>query len=529
MLFLRKNANAVDTIAELLSHFKIPVTKKTIFNELKIHPDYPSLLALSDVLRQFGIANEAYSKVSMEQLPIIPCPFIVHTKNQGSQFMLVKSITDTHIQLNKITVEINEFKEKFDGTILVLEALDSAGDPNYKENKRAQYLNSLRNPIAIVGLVVIMLSTLLFHTSYFKVISWQLLTITLFKAIGIITSVLLLIQSVNANNPLIQQLCHGDTNKNCNAILSSKAAKVFDWLSWSEVGYFYFAGSFLAFLFNTDNTAILQILALLNIFSLPYTFYSIYHQGWVAKQWCMFCSTIQVLLWLEFFPLLTYLTHPLTFPNLSDFSSIFVCFLIPFIIWIWVKPFLLETQKIDPLNKQINKFKYNIELFNRLLTDQPKYTSPDADWTVVMGNEENPDKIITMVSNPYCNPCTRAHKVLNELLASKNNIQVRFIFMFTKISDDDKRMVVARQLLALDESQDKSVVHKAMKDWYEERQKDFPTWSSTYPATNNNITTQKLEKQRDWLNLTEITSTPTILIDGYKLPYPYDLKDLKYF
>lgn len=530
MLFSKKNGGAVNTIAELLDHFQIPVTKKTLFDELKLHPNYPSLLALSDVLNQFGIANEAFSKIGPEELKIIPCPFIAHTKNQGGQFVLVKNITDRHVMLNGIKIEIDEFMENFDGTILAVEALDGAGDPYYKENKSQQRLDALRTPVALAGLIVIIASTLFYHTSYFNVFSWRLLAITLFKALGFITAILLLIQSVDSNNPLIQQLCQGDTNKNCNAILSSKAAKAFSWLSWSEVGYFYFGGTFLAFLFNSHNIAVLQVLAILNITSLPYTFYSIYHQGWVAKQWCIFCCTIQALLWLEFLPLITYLKQPFTLLNVADIFSLLACFLIPFIAWTWVKPYLLQAQKIEPLNKQINKFKYNIDLFNSLLTGQPKYKSPDADWTVVMGNEDDPDKIITMVSNPYCNPCTRAHKALNELLATKTNIQVRFIFMFNSTtSEDDKRMVVARQLLALDKQKDKSIVHKAMKDWYEERHRDFPAWSGTFSAQADESIIQKLEKQRDWLNLTEINFTPTILIDGYKLPYPYDLKDLKYF
>src|SRR5471030_1680876 len=121
---------------------------------------------------------------------------------------------------------------------------------------------------------------------------------------------LLLMQSIDANNPFIQKLC-GEDNKNCNAILSSKAAKINEFLSWSEVGFFYFAGTWLALLFNSAHIAMLQALAVLNIVALPYTFYSIHYQWRVAKQWCVFCCAVQALLWLEFFAFLPYLSQSL--------------------------------------------------------------------------------------------------------------------------------------------------------------------------------------------------------------------------
>jgi uncharacterized membrane protein/thiol-disulfide isomerase/thioredoxin len=531
-MFLKENhSGAVLTVIELVKHLNIDVTPKTIATQLKLHPNYPTLLSISDVLSQFGIANEAFTNFPVDELSIIPCPFIARTSNNGHQFVLVTAVDEEYIHLQDRKIAFDEFKEKFEGLVLAIEPLENAGDHNYKENKRHELLNSLRNPVALTGLLLIFSFLLIFHTSYFTTLSWQTGAVSLFKAFGVITSVLLLIQSIDTNNPLIQRLCQNDTNKNCSAILSSKAAKIFDWLSWSEVGFFYFAGTLLAFLFNSENIAVLQLLAVLNILCLPYTFYSIYYQARVAKQWCVFCCTVQALLWLEFFPLVTSLTQEAyVLPNIKDIAGLACCLIIPFIFWIWVKPFLLTAQKIEPLNKQINKFKYNIDLFNRLLTDQPKYVTPDSSWTVVLGNEENPDKIITMVSNPYCNPCNKAHKVLDELLFSKNNIQVRFVFMFNSaISEDDKRMVVANQLLALDMAGDKAKVKAAMIDWYTQRQKNFPEWSKTHPAIPNITITDKLEKQLDWLKLTEIKATPTILINGYKLPYPYQLTDLKYF
>jgi hypothetical protein len=36
------------------------------------------------------------------------------------------------------------------------------------------------------------------------------------------------------------------------------------------------------------------------------------------------------------------------------------------------------------------------------------------------------------------------------------------------------------------------------------------------------------EKQKEWCDMAEIAFTPTILVNGYKLPEPYRLDDPKY-
>src|SRR6202012_5749326 len=126
-----------------------------------------------------------------------------------------------------------------------------------------------------------------------------------------------------------------EKKSSCNAILSSGAPKIFKWLTWSEVGFFYFAGTWLLPLFGGHSCAILQMLAVLNIISLPYTFYSIYYQARVAKEWCVLCCTVQGLLWLEFGVLVTiYPGLSLSAIPLAALSAVLICLLAPVILWI---------------------------------------------------------------------------------------------------------------------------------------------------------------------------------------------------
>ena len=353
--------------------------------------------------------------------------------------------------------------------------------------------------------------------------------ITAAKSIGLITSILLLIQSIDSNNPIVQVLCKSVGKSNCNAILSSKAAKVFEGLTWSEVGFYYFTGTWLLLLFGGGTDFNWQTLAILNFISLPYTVYSIYYQARVAKQWCVLCCTIQALLWLEFIPLALYVYKSQRFTfgeSWGEVITLFICLLLPIIIWQFLKPLFLKQQQLRPLKNQLRKFKYNIELFNKLLTEQPKYSQPNEDWSIVIGNPEAIN-IITMVTNPYCPPCAKTHKLLHEMLERRLNIQARIVFT-AKNNDYDLRTPVSRHMMALNKNTTKTNITQALYDWYEQKQKNYETWAKVYPADLNEIEYLQLERQKEWCKMAEITATPTMLLNGYRLPDLYQLSDLKY-
>ncbi|MFI5139573.1 MAG: cysteine peptidase family C39 domain-containing protein [Sphingobacteriales bacterium] len=537
MLSLTNYPNPDAAVNKLLKNLSINIDPAAISAELDKHPDYPSLLAISDVLTAFNIENTAF-RVEPDKVVNIPVPFIAHTNLNGGDFVVVNKIKDGNVYVagekwNRHKLSIEEFKKIFTGVVLTAEPSATFTT----STTFTTFLTNLKTPAIAVGLALIFVSALVFHTTYFSNLSWQIILLTLFKTAGLITSILLLIQSIDSNNPLVQVLCQGGGKTDCNAILSSKAAKVFEGLTWSEVGFFYFAGTWLLLLFGGGSPAIWQALALLNFISLPYTVYSIYYQARVVKQWCVLCCTVQALLWLEFFSLTLTLSKGVGtvafFTSLSfgegrgeALSAIFICLLTPVILWMLLKPLFLKAQQLQPLKQQLRKFKYNTELFNQMLSTQPKYTQPDGAWSIVLGNVEA-NNIITMVTNPYCQPCSKTHKLLDELLEQNGNLQARIVFTASN-TDNDIKTPVSRHLMALDNLSDKTVVRQALHDWYEQKQKNYDAWAKVYPVHLNEAEYHKIDKQKDWCQMAEVTATPTLLLNGYRLPDLYQLPDLKY-
>jgi len=278
---------------------------------------------------------------------------------------------------------------------------------------------------------------------------------------------------------------------------------------------------------NAGNPAVIQTLAIINLLCLPYTFYSVYYQWRVAKQWCKFCLAVQALLWLEFFAFLPYLHFSLPSNYGGALADVLMGFSAPVFAWMLVKPMLLSSKQMEPLKAQLRKFKYNKELFTKMLNDEVHYALPSAGSSLMIGDANAP-LTVTMVSNPYCQPCAKAHKALNEWLHQRPDVKMQVVFS-NQNNEKDKKTEVAAHFMRLKQTVDNVTLAKALDDWYEQKQKSYESWADVYPVDNRSDVSAQLEVQKEWCKLTEVKSTPTIFLNGRRLPKNYQTEDLRYF
>lgn len=119
------------------------------------------------------------------------------------------------------------------------------------------------------------------------------------------------------------------------------------------------------------------------------------------------------------------------------------------------------------------------------------------------------------------------HKLLDELIDQIGDVQARVVFTADN-TETNRKTPVARHLMALQQQADKTVLSRAMHDWYEQKQKNYEAWAKAYPVQLIETDFYKLEEQKAWCSMAEITATPTVLLNGYKMPELYQLPDLKY-
>jgi ABC-type bacteriocin/lantibiotic exporter with double-glycine peptidase domain len=232
---------------------KIKVTAYTIDDVVLEHPDYPSMLSLSDSLTSWKIPNQAL-RLDKEScnLKELPTPFVAHVKTEGGQYFVVDEIARETVFYNidkKVAEEMSKenFLDNWDGIILYAEKDVDSGESNYSQASLLGIFNELRLPFLLAMLLSMMIYLGIKESSN---ISYLLLLII--NSLGVMLSIFLLIQSVDVNNPLIQNLCVLGRKNDCNAILKSDEVKVNSWLNWSEVGFFYFSGLLLCLLVSPE-------------------------------------------------------------------------------------------------------------------------------------------------------------------------------------------------------------------------------------------------------------------------------------
>ena len=526
----------VKTVIAFLKLLEVKVNNATVDETLQSHPDWPSLLCISDSLIKWHVPNAAgrIDKKDIEQLPV---PFIAYSSFGKIQLSIITKVDNgfvtsftekTNRGKESGTVSKEDFLKIWDGVYLIAEPTKESGEKDFVANKKAGYVKQL-----IPSLFFLAVISFLAWSLHQSVVIFQLNELIIYSQfaillIGVIVTSLLLWYEVDKNNAALKKVCAGIAKGNCDAILSSKQSKLFSWLSWSEVGFFYFAGSLLSLVFAGNNLpGSIVLLSWLSLLALPYTVFSIYYQWRIAKQWCILCLAVQLLLVLGAAHALVFYNLQTPIANPASLYLLFIFLLTP-LAWYTIKTSLQNLQKAKTKERQHQRLKFDTEIFDTLLKKQKKITHSADGLGIGLGNMEATYEIIK-VCNPYCGPCSKAHPEIEKILDQNKNVKARIIFT-ARNDENDNSVFPAKHLLAIAGKQNEKQTKRALDDWYMADKKDYQIFAAKYPM-NGELKQQgeKIEMMDKWCRATEIRYTPTFFVNGYKLPNEYSIRDLAYF
>jgi len=534
-MFNRYEPN-VKTIVAFLKLLDVKVNSDTIDDTLQNHPDWPSLLCISDSLNVWNVPNAA-GKIEVTEIDQLPTPFLAYIGRGENPLEIVTEVSENEVKLystkqNKVLIESKEiFLKSWSGIYLIAEKNEQSGEKDFEITRRKSFIKSLV-PVSLFVLLT-MISGIFLHrnielSEINAVVPVYFQYLILFA--GVIVTSLLLWYEIDSNNPLLHKVCTGIVKGNCDAILSGNQSKLLSWLSWSEVGFFYFAGGFLTLLFVTPLTDSLSIIGYLNILALPYTIFSIYYQGRIAKQWCVLCLSVQVLLVLGGINVIANeLLLPLNQFSVDVIIQSALLYLIPVLLWYAVKPYLLKLQEAKNTKREYLRIKFNTEIFDTLLKKQKQITVSTNGIGIDLGNP-NATNTLIKVCNPHCGPCAKAHPKIEKLMEDIPDLKTKVIFTTPNAPDLDAFKIVSHFLAIQAQSSNKENIQKTLDNWYLADKKDYELFVTKYPATVDHAKqTDKIDAMFNWCNDMNISFTPTIFINGYQLPAAYDIEDLQYF
>jgi uncharacterized membrane protein len=443
------------SLAEAYLKFtKAKVTSSTLQKDIKEHPNYPSLLALTETFDRYKIKNVAY-KLEAEDLEAFtsdhPLIAFVRMPKKSSDFILINRITMDSVHfLNGTkdeTVSKHAFLSRYKEVIWFAEADDNSSEENYEDNKKREKKAYYVQTLWKIG--VIFLLTLVVLGSFPSSNSFGFISIFMLKLVGITAAILLISYELNKNNAFVKNICSAGRNTNCDAVLTSSGSKILG-ISWTELGFIYFASTTLGLLLpNLSYDQKTTWLATANLIVVPYIIYSIYYQAKVVKQWCVLCLTVQIVLAGEFiWSLLFFYQNPVNYLlELKVLLSIIFSILTPTVIWMGLKEVLIKSNDHDLFMNAYKRLQYNPEIFEKLLKQQPVIPEGWQSLGIDIGNS-NAQNTIIKICNPYCTPCDDAHPILEDIINNNENVKLKIIYI-TRNNEMDKGMRITKHLLSI--------------------------------------------------------------------------------
>jgi len=517
---MKSRQNIFTTFLDLLKVKHTKEFSERYFNE---HPHKYNLLGLSKMLSDYGIENAGARIADKDQnITEIATPFIAHF---SGDFVVVHKIESEKVTFLWNGIEhvlpFSEFNQAWTGIVLLAESSEKSIEPEYKEHKKVELLNGLKKTALFSAFSLILIFIYIGRSLNSD---FGISILILLNFLGIFISWLLLLKQMRVQSQYADKICSLFKQSDCNSILDSKASKLFGIFSWSEIGFSYFSVNALLLLLLPHSPT---FLALLNILTLPFSFWSVWYQLKV-KQWCVLCLIVQAMLWVLF--IANYLLGCIQIQEFGfneAFYLIFIgiCYFAAVLSVNTIVPKLNTDKAVTFIRQAYNALKADDDVFSAVLKKQPYYETKDSFSIIRFGNPEGLIHL-TILTNPYCNPCSLMHKRIEKLLQdTKNNISVQYILSsFSENLNSTNKLLIASCLA------NKNDIEQIFTDWFEKGKalRDDYFKDKNFDMENPEIESE-FKRHEDWRNKTQIRATPTILVNGYKLPDNYKIEDLRYF
>jgi uncharacterized membrane protein/glutaredoxin len=524
--------NCIYSLFELIKRLSINASLDLIKEITNSHPNYPSLLSISDTLSELKIKNKAI-QISNQQLSYIQPPMIAHLQSdEWGYFVVITQINKDGIHYikpseGKIKESLESFGNKWKGIVLIAEK--GKMEKNIFSAKSVENIVKLIRTILIYFIPVSFLLAMLYSASKHSqggVVQTVLLFLT--NIIGFYLSWLLVNLHIGSKIGFMSKICSISKIFDCKGVLQSNASKLMG-VSLAEMGLIFFT-SVLTMLslgiFLNKNSDVLSGLFYLSVLPIPYSFYSIRYQKVTAKAWCPLCMSVMLIFWLNFFILI--LGQNISEISWSALKIIVLSFVS--IIWIWLiaRDPLAALIEIQYTKVSFLRMKRDPKIIAALLASEPFEIKGEFDNEMVCGKITAPNTI-TMITNPTCSHCQTAHTQLSELVNILED-QVKVVFRFFGDANlNSLSAKVSMQIIGLATSGHFDA-NRALTSWFSGKFKKYTDWPEhNLNGFDINNAEETYKKHREWSISHMIKGTPAIFINGKKLPKEINISDLKYY
>lgn len=229
---IHPKTNVEEMVCLAMRHLGLKVAETEVMIKLKKHPDSSSLLAVYDILAEYGVSSAAMKCNDFDKLQVLKRSFIAQLKPTSSEqeiFTFVYKIENKKVdwynsqKQKREQISWDVFSKLFTGYILVFEPSDYVEEINFKRSRTAEIMQRAIEEILLFFLPLYLIVTILLHSITVQTI-WEEYIYAILLFIGCVIGGLLLVHEYNEYNPLISHFCGQSAKLNCSAVLLSQGS-----------------------------------------------------------------------------------------------------------------------------------------------------------------------------------------------------------------------------------------------------------------------------------------------------------------
>lgn len=512
---------SAEIIFQLLYFLNVRFTKKYILENFSRSSELIDLNAVTILLDYYNI-DSLLVKISKNELTEIdyPCITSVKDKDEKFQYIVLTGVKNNKVYYinnegKNITITLNEFLKLWSMICILLDATEQKGEVNYytnkKQNKVKRYNILLSTSMLCFGFLLIVDNIPL------EVLSFSTACLIITKLVGVFISFSIISKNIGLKNKIFNSICSTSGKFNCEEVLNSPNSP-FLGLNLPEIGITYFTSTLIFLILTVANNSFWEILTILNLFSVSFSFISFYYQAFKIKAWCSLCLIVLALFWLEFLALT--MVKDVSLSNLYLLNSQTIGISIMILSAVYVSIFFLKNHKVKLENFRTQRLRYflfkeNIDTINVVMNNGIHLKHPNISDDFEIGNKSNPKHKLIIVTNPHCKACITKYSELRELIITfREYISIKVV-----ISYDLRSIELTNYMMQyLEIGKDKL----EFLDFCFNRTTNLETINKNYPIKLD----QNKANFQIWLQSNELNYTPCYILNNRIIHSEYDLKHL---
>lgn len=513
--------NIHQTAYDYLRALNITASKRYISELILSHPDYPSLLSITDTLEALGIKH-AVLRAGPQSLSDYPYPYLLYANNSG-ELSIVQN--DREVRLYRTQLRSS------DGLILFAEPnqrIASGENEAYLEEEKVSKYSS----------VVIIASFLLIALLLLNNFTLAHLALCVTAVAGAFLSYLILARDLGITNRSAEILCEVSDGISCDHVLNSKEATIIRNFKISDAAAGYFAFQCIAIGLAAplldSYTSLIAFLSCLGALAIPVVIYTLYIQVYRLKTWCRLCMLVSMnLLCQSGVFIWVHVSGAVTFADLrvDTASALLLLLVVSNSIVLLVKHQHTYISRTSQTMFAANRVKRSPSVFMYMLSLERTIDDTPFDSEVQIGTPNAGIRIIIAASLdcPLCENTIEKAWQLVRLYPTTVDVSLRFVPKSSSCHGSDSARYVMQYLLeALCGRQHASTrIVELLREWYDIG--DFERFRLKYPMPANEKEDEAgrlVAQHARWFERCGIRRTPSCFVMGHQMPKNYSLSDM---